>query len=442
MTPRVRLLAALVAGPAVVLAVLLISRIEPTPQPGSPRTAVPRSTASGTPAAAPSTSPSTASVSPAPSPAASPGNLSQARIGLREVVGGLAAPVFVGSAADGSRRLFVLEQAGTIRIVKDGQLVKAPFLDIHARVGSGGERGLLGLAFPPGYATAGGAGFGTFYVDYTDVNGDTNISEFRVSGQDGDLADPGSGRVLLHIKQPFANHNGGGLAFGRDGFLYIGMGDGGSGGDPMGNGQRLDTLLGKILRIDVTGARGSAPYLVPDDNPFTGGGSDRPEIWAYGMRNPWRFSFDRANGNLWIGDVGQNRYEEVDRATDQDGFGRGANFGWNIMEGAHCYPSGNSCDTARYVPPLTEYDHSAGDCAIIGGFVYRGAAIPNLVGGYLFGDECSGTLRVVGAGASTGVKPRIILESGKTIGSLGEDEAGELYVADIGGGTIWQVVEG
>src|SRR5207249_2030909 len=344
-----------------------------------------------------------------------PGGRAEAQLtlGFEPVASGLHSPDGVTHAGDGSGRLFILEQTGRIVIHDGSRVLPSPFLDVSALVSCCGERGLLGLAFHPHYVTN-----GLFYIDYTNTAGDTVIARYHVSA-DANVADPSSAQILLTIAQPFANHNGGGLAFGRDGFLYIGMGDGGSGGDPMGNGQRLDTLLGKILRIDVTGARGSAPYLVPDDNPFTGGGSDRPEIWAYGMRNPWRFSFDRANGNLWIGDVGQNRYEEVDRATDQDGFGRGANFGWNIMEGAHCYPSGNSCDTARYVPPLTEYDHSAGDCAIIGGFVYRGAAIPNLVGGYLFGDECSGTLRVVGAGASTGVKPRIILESGKTIGSLG-----------------------
>ena len=281
------------------------------------------------------------------------------RIALQSVATGLDSPVFVGNAGDGSGRLFVIEQAGRIRIVQNGKLASQPFLDIRDRVSDGGERGLLGLGFHPGY---GKSGESRFYVDYTDLKGDTVIAEYR-GGASGDpnRADPASEKVLLHIDQPFPNHNGGGTLFGPDGFLYIGMGDGGSGGDPMGNGQRLDTLLGKILRIDVDHPSSGLPYGVPDDNPFTAGGSDRAEIWAYGLRNPWRFSFDRGNGDLWIGDVGQNRFEEVDRATQEDGLGRGADYGWNIMEGAHCYPSGNACDRTPYVLPVTEYDHSSGN---------------------------------------------------------------------------------
>ena len=359
------------------------------------------------------------------------------RIALQSVATGLDSPVFVGNAGDGSGRLFVIEQAGRIRIVQNGKLASQPFLDIRDRVSDGGERGLLGLGFHPGY---GKSGESRFYVDYTDLKGDTVIAEYR-GGASGDpnRADPASEKVLLHIDQPFPNHNGGGTLFGPDGFLYIGMGDGGSGGDPMGNGQRLDTLLGKILRIDVDHPSSGLPYGIPDDNPFTAGGSDRAEIWAYGLRNPWRFSFDRGNGDLWIGDVGQNRFEEVDRATQEDGLGRGADYGWNIMEGAHCYPSGNACDRTPYVLPVTEYDHSSGNCAVIGGYVYRGSQFPALTGGYVFGDECSGQIRLLSASARTGADSRVALDSGKELSSFGEDEAGELYLTDLAGGELLQV---
>ncbi|TMD28643.1 MAG: PQQ-dependent sugar dehydrogenase, partial [Chloroflexi bacterium] len=292
----------------------------------------------------------------------------------------------------------------------------------------------LGIAFPPDFDPAGG----TFYIDYTDKKGDTAIASVNVEGSNPDLADPSSLHVILHIAQPFANHNGGGLAFGPDDDLYIGMGDGGSGGDPQGNGQRLDTLLGKLLRIDVSPDPGSTePYRIPTDNPFAGESGDRPEIWAYGLRNPWRFSFDRETGDLWIGDVGQNRYEEIDRL--RAGSLGGANFGWNVMEGLHCYPGGGDCNRAGLELPIAEVDHSAGDCAIIGGYVYRGSDWPALVGGYVFGDECSGIIRGLVADGPDEQKPTVLLNSRRTISSFGEDDDGELYLTDLGSGELYLV---
>ena len=262
------------------------------------------------------------------------------------VVSGLNDPLDLQSAPGDRERLFVVEQAGRIRLVRGGQLVAAPFLDIVSRVASGGERGLLGLAFHPQYATN-----RRFYVNYTDGGGDTNISEFRATS--ADAADPGSERILLEVAQPFANHNGGGLTFGSDGFLYIGLGDGGSGGDPFRNGQSLMTPLGKLLRIDVD--RGQ-PFAVPSDNPFVSTPGAFPAIWAYGLRNPWRFAFDRATGDLYIGDVGQNRIEEIDVGlASRRG---GENYGWNVMEGRSCFSPANGCNASGLVLPVLQYDHN------------------------------------------------------------------------------------
>ena len=388
-----------------------------------------------------STGPS-GSEAPSDSPAGSPAG-SQAieptfdpasvRVALRKVLGGLDQPTGVTGAGDGSGRMFVLEQPGRIRIVRDGRLLDRPFLDIRSIVSCCGERGLLGLAFPPDFNPAGG----TFFIDYTDVNGDTVVAAVSVDGGDEDLADRGSLRPILHVDQPFANHNGGGLAFGPDGELYIGMGDGGSGGDPQGNGQRLDTLLGKMLRIDVGGdIAAGQPYGIPTDNPFTADAGRRPEIWAYGLRNPWRFSFDRETGDLWIGDVGQNRFEEIDRLAV--GSLPGANLGWNIMEGRHCF-SGAECSRTNLVLPIAEYDHSAGDCAVIGGYVYRGSAFPRLDGGYVFGDECSGTIRGLAAAGPDQQEGVVLLESDRVISSFGESDDGELYLTDLRSGELYQV---
>ena len=256
----------------------------------------------------------------------------------------LQAPVDVTNAGDGSGRIFVVEQAGRIRIVHDGALVDRPFLDIVDRIDSGGERGLLGLAFHPDFPAD-----PRFVVDYTDRDGDTVIATYRVPDARSDVVDPATEAIILHIDQPFPNHNGGAVEFGPDGMLYVGMGDGGSANDPRGNGRSLGTLLAKILRIDIDGG-GSAPYAVPADNPFLDVAGARPEIWATGMRNPWRMNFDRATGDLWIGDVGQNRWEEIDVARAGVG---GLDFGWSTMEGFQCFRPQEGCDQTGLTLPIT-----------------------------------------------------------------------------------------
>ncbi len=272
------------------------------------------------------------------------------------------------------------------------------------------------------------AGNGQLFVDYTDVNGNTVVSRF-LADPTANQVDPSSEKVLLRVDQPYANHNGGQLAFGPDGFLYIGLGDGGSAGDPLGAGQRLDTLLGKILRLDVDEGD---PYAIPPDNPLTGQADARPEIWAYGLRNPWRFSFDRATGEMWIGDVGQNQYEEID--LQPAGLG-GLNYGWNEMEGLHEYRSGYR---EGLTLPVWEYDHAQG-CSVTGGYVYRGQALPALRGVYLFGDYCSGTLWALARTSEGGWNGVALLATGLSISSFGEDEAGEVYVVDLGG-SVYRIV--
>ena len=331
----------------------------------------------------------------------------------------------VTNAADGSGRLFVVEQAGRIRIVRDGALVDRPFLDITAKVASGGERGLLGLAFHPGFPTD-----PRFFVDYTDLDGNTVVAAYRVSAGDPDVADPASEDVLLHVDQPFPNHNGGAVVFGPDGMLYIAFGDGGSGGDPMGNGQRLDTLLAKILRIDVDKpppAGSTAHYSIPADNPFVDQAGAKPEIWLYGLRNPWRMRFDRATGDLWIGDVGQNAWEEIDVARAGVG---GLDFGWNRTEGFHCYSPPTGCDQTGLTPPVAEYGHDLG-CAVIGGVVVRHPADGRLDGGYLFGDACSDRLWVIDPAGDGQRDPVLIKHMGRTVSSIGEAEDGAVYATSL-----------
>ncbi len=334
---------------------------------------------------------------------------------LQPLVTGLSAPVHLTHAGDGSGRLFVVEQAGVVRIIRNGRLLPRPFLDIRRRVVSGGEMGLLSIAFHPQYART-----GRLFVNYTADGGGlrTVIAEYRTSAGDPDLADPAE-RVLLEIPQPFRNHNGGLNLFGPDGMLYIGMGDGGSGGDPLNNGQRLDTLMGKLLRIDVDGGM---PYRVPPDNPFVGRAGARPEIWAYGLRNPWRFAFDRGSGRLFLADVGQNRWEEIDLIE------RGGNYGWRIMEGTHCFDPPEACSRAGLILPIAEYGREAG-CSVTGGFVYRGVRIPRLVGRYLFGDYCSGTIWSLRESGGRWAM-ETLLTTELQISSFGEDQAGELYVVD------------
>jgi glucose/arabinose dehydrogenase len=350
---------------------------------------------------------------------------------LELVVSGLASPVFLTAAPGDAERLFVVERGGRVVIIRNGAVLASPFLDIQDLVTSGGERGLLSMAFHPDFSQN-----GEFFVDYTDVNSDTRVARYQVSA-DPDVADPASGEVILTVAQPYSNHNGGQLAFGPDGMLYIGLGDGGSAGDPLGNGQDPTTLLGAILRIDVDGG---APYVIPADNPFVSDGEARDEIWTYGLRNPWRFSFDRQTGDLYIGDVGQSAWEEVD--VQPAASGGGENYGWNIMEGTHCYDA-TSCDQAGLDLPVLEYSHSEG-CSITGGYVYRGSSLPILTGHYLYADYCSGwirSFRYVGGEAVDLRDWSSALAPGTGISSFGQDALGELYVMTLSG-DVFRIVPG
>ena len=335
----------------------------------------------------------------------------------------LSDPLGLFNAGDGSGRLFIAEQPGTIRIWKKGKLLDKPFLDISDRLTSGGEKGLLGVAFHPKFSEN-----HRFFVDYTSSRGGlhTVVSEFKV-GNDPDRADPKSERILLTVPQPFGNHNGGNIVFGPDGDLYIGMGDGGSGNDPQGNGQSLTTLLGKMLRIDVDHVKKGMTRGVPADNPFVGRKMAAPEIWAYGLRNPWRFSFDALTGLLYAGDVGQNTREEIDVIQ------KGKNYGWNIMEGTICTPGVNpKCNRSGLELPIFDYPRSEG-ISVIGGFVYRGIAIPDLCGVYLYGDYGSGRVWGLRYDGKSVIQHRLLLETGRSISSFGQDENLELYVVDLGG---------
>lgn len=344
----------------------------------------------------------------------------------KAVTSGLASPVGITHAGDGSNRLFILEQGGVIRILADGQLLTAPFLDIRSRVGtSGNEQGLLGLAFHPEYAEN-----GLFFVDYTDLDGNTVISRFQVS-TDRNIAEAGSETILLQVKQPYQNHNGGHIIFGPDGYLYIGLGDGGSAGDPQGNGQNLSTLLGNILRLDIN--QGS-PYAIPADNPYANGGG-QPEIWASGLRNPWRYSFDRATGDLYIGDVGQNQWEEIHFLSAEAA--GGANFGWNYWEGLHPF-QGSPPEDIEFEFPIWEYGHDQG-CSVTGGFVYRGS-MSAWQGIYLYGDFCSGQVWGLLRDSNNIWQNTLLFETAFNITSFGEDESGEIYLVDRTG-SIYQLTK-
>ncbi|HXI23695.1 MAG TPA: PQQ-dependent sugar dehydrogenase, partial [Pyrinomonadaceae bacterium] len=351
-------------------------------------------------------------------------------LALASPVAGFSFPLAITNANDGSGRIFITEQAGRIRIIKNGALVANPFLDISARVTFAGERGLLGLAFPPGYTTK-----GYFYVDYINSVGNIVIARYRRSASDPDAADPASEQVVLTIAQSSTAHKGGQLAFGPDGFLYVSTGDDDKEGDPENHAQNAGLLAGKILRIDVeTGS--PQTYTVPASNPFVGQPAYRPEIWALGLRNPWRFSFDRQTGDLYVGDVGQDFFEEVDFQTA--GSSGGQNYGWRLMEGLHCY-NPSTCDSTGLTAPIIEYDHSAG-CAVMGGYVYRGSKFPSMQGLYFYGDFCSG--RVWSIRQQNGSwQTTSLLESGLHVSAFGEDEAGELYMADYGAGKIYALTE-
>ena len=312
--------------------------------------------------------------------------------------------------------LYIAEKTGRVVAIRDGHVDPQPVLDLSHDVSVGGEQGLLGLAFSPD---------GQYlYVNFTDVNGDTQIQEFTMGES---VADPSSRRSVLSVDQPYSNHNGGNLVFGPDGYLYVGLGDGGSGGDPHGNAQSLSTMLGKMLRISPRPS-GDAPYSVPPDNPFVGQAGARPEIWAYGLRNPWRYSFDRTTGDLWIGDVGQSAWEEVDL---QPATSTGAeNYGWNLVEGSHPYagdaPSGST-------PPVYEYSHDKGGCVVTGGYAYRGSVIPDLDGAYVFADFCLGQLEAMRVQDGHVVEHAQLGPAAQAVSSFGEDAAGELYVLSLGG---------
>ena len=338
-------------------------------------------------------------------------------------------PIQLTHAGDASGRLFVVGRRGTIQIIEGGAVQPAAFLNIGNLVSTGGsEQGLLGLAFHPDYRNN-----GRLFVNYTDTDGDTVVAEYRVSTDDPNRAVPNAVKIVLAYNQPYRNHNGGMLAFGADGYLYVGTGDGGSGGDPLGNGQKLSVLLGKMLRIDVDSG---SPYAVPSDNPFVGVADVRPEIWAYGLRNPWRYSFDRETGDLYIADVGQNSIEEV--SFQPAGSAGGENYGWNITEGSRCFASGEACDKSGFVLPIAEYSHQKG-CSITGGYVYRGQSEPALRGQYVFADYCSGRIWTSVRSADGVWTTTERLTTGLSISSFGEDENGEIYFLDYGGGAIFRL---
>jgi len=335
----------------------------------------------------------------------------------KQIARGLAQPIFLTHAGDGSSRLFIVEKPGTIRIYHNEQLLPTPFLDLSNLINSrDSERGLLGLAFHPNYPQE-----GRFFVNYTGLNGDTVVASLQVS-PDLNIADPNSLKILLTISQPYANHNGGMIAFSPDGYLYIGMGDGGSGGDPQGNAQNPDSLLGKILRIDVDS---DTPYAIPEGNSPTG----QPEIWAHGVRNPWRFSFDRATGDLFIGDVGQNQWEEIHILPA--GILGGINLGWDYLEGSHEF-EGTPPANIDFISPVIEYRHGGGNCSVSGGYVYRGS-LPDWQGVYLYGDYCSGIIWGALASPDGTWQTTELFSTNLNLSSFGEDQEGELYAVFLNG---------
>jgi glucose/arabinose dehydrogenase len=346
-------------------------------------------------------------------------------LSVTPVASGLSSPVFL-TAPSNDTRLFVVEQTGRIRLIKNGQLLPTSYLDIASKVTCCGERGLLGLAFHPSFATN-----GFFYVNYTGAGGHTVIERYHATPA-SDVADASSASLVLGFNQPFSNHNGGMLAFGPDGMLWIGTGDGGSGGDPQNNGQTLTTLLGKMLRIDVNVA--GAAYGIPTNNPFASSSTNRREIWGWGLRNPWRYSFDRETGMLFVADVGQGTWEEVHVVPHTTA---SVNYGWRIMEGNHCY-NAPTCDQSGLNIPVHEYDHSGGNCSVTGGYVYRGSAIPSLRGRYFYSDYCTGFLRSFRMENGTAVE-HVTWDAGAlgNVTSFGEDSSGELYI--LGGNTVFRL---
>ena len=362
---------------------------------------------------------SSSPTSPTPPPA----------LALELVKSGLSFPLFLTSPPGDTARLFVVEKGGTIRIIKSGNLLAAPFLDISGLVSSGPEQGLLGMAFQPDYATS-----GNFYVSYTDVAGDSKVARYVVS-IDPDVAQSAPQKIILTVGQPDVNHNGGMIAFGPDGYLFAGFGDGGGLNDQFNNGQDRTDFLGSLLRLDVSG---SGDYGIPADNPFTP--PALLELWDYGLRNPWRFSFDRSTGDLYIGDVGQDQHEEIDVSTTASGRGKGANYGWPITEGSACLTPPSGCNRAGLTGPILDYDHGDG-CSVIGGYVYRGAAIPSLQGTYFYADYCQGWVRSFRLSGSFATQRTdwVSLRPGGNVTSFGQDARGELYVLSEAG-TVHRIV--
>jgi glucose/arabinose dehydrogenase len=385
--------------------------VEPTPTDPPPATATPVP-----PEATPTTAPDNGAVF----------NPEAVALDVELVAEGFTRPLYVTHAGDGSGRIFVVEQEGTIRLLT-GEVV----LDITERVGSSAnEQGLLGLAFHPSFAEN-----GRLFVYYTDLNGDTVVSRFEMA-EDG-VIDPGSEQAVLTQAQPAGNHNGGMIAFGPDGYLYIGLGDGGSSYDAFGTAQDRNSLLGKILRIDVDA--GDEPYGIPEDNPFVDTDGAREEIWTYGLRNPWRFSFDRETSDLYIADVGQNAYEWLHFQPAESGGGE--NYGWPIFEGDACLIE-ERCDEPGFTPPIVVYAQADGlGCAIIGGHVYRGESFPELRGAYLFGDLCSGNIWATARDAESVWQTTLMLQIDVRLSSFGVAEPGELYVTDLAGGRVYRIVD-
>ncbi len=383
------------------------------PDPTSDTTAGPEPTtrppATTGPAPAPTSPPATAPAPP-PTPPPPESGLADVDIRLTRVAAGFSDPLAMAVRPnDGA--LYVAERRGRVRAVRNGSIDDTPVLDISGDVGGSGDSGLLGMAFSPDG--------GRLYVNYTDGSNDTHIVEFVMAGGN---ADPATRREVLFVDQPYANNKGGHLAFGPDGRLYIGLGDGGGGGDPQDNGQSLNRLLGKMLRIDPRPDIGS-PYTVPADNPFVGEGDARPEIWSYGLRNPWRYSFDRLTGDLWIGDIGQNAREEINYAPVSVRGGR--NYGWARLEGSRTY---SGAAPANAVAPIFDYPRAGGNCAVTGGYVYRGNRIPDLAGAYVYADRCVGQVQALRQSGGRVVDQRSLEATARPLISFGQDGAGELYV--------------
>lgn len=399
----------------------------PEPSPSTPVVATPIPTpivATPAPEPTPPPAPTAVPVLSTPRPPA------EGAYGLERVATGFARPLYLTFApGDASGRLFIVEQNGTIAILKDGRRQEPLFLDIDSRVGSrANEQGLLSMAFDPDYAAN-----GIFYVYYTENGGDTVVARYRVAADNPNAADPDSEEVLLRVGQPYGNHNGGQIKFGPDGYLYIALGDGGSAGDPLDSGQDRSTLLGTLLRIDV---RSDSPYVIPADNPFIGHEGVRPEIWAWGLRNVWRFSFDRVTGDLFMADVGQNKLEEIDfQPADSPG---GENYGWKLFEGSQQFSgSREGMERREMVFPIAEYGRGEG-CSVTGGYVYRGKLLPDLAGNYIFGDYCSGTVWTLTPQADGTWLRSVLLQAPSEITSFGEDADGEVYVI-IRTGAIYRI---